>query len=290
MTERRRTILRSKRRNSTKILWKIFVGGSTALVAGVLFFTIWHVTRLPSFTIAKTNVEGLESLAEVEIKKKVDESLSGTYWGVIPKRFLYLYPAESLSAVLLTIDRVSNATVHTEQNALVVSISEHRPTALWCKAGTKGAPADGCFYTNDKGIAYELAPLLIGGTMPRFYIEGKEPKKDEVMLPPVLLKELTALSKSLERMFDLKVQDFTIHEVNDVTLSLSTGAEIKIDTLDSIEQIFSNISSILNAKEFEDLKTGEFEYIDLRFGNKIFVEKEPPLDTASTTGQATTTN
>lgn len=287
MTERRRTILRSKRRNTAKIMWKVLAGSTVTLVLVGLFFTVFKVTRIDALTISHINVDGLETLAEAEVTKKVDESLNGTYWGIIPKRFLYLYPSESILTTLKAIDRVSDASLRTEQNALIISVTEHTPYALWCKAGDE--VSTDCFFTNDKGVAYEVAPSLIGGTMPRFYIEGREPKKDETMLSAELLTQLTSLSKSLEQTFNLRVQDFTVHQVNDVTLRLSTGAEIKIDTTDSIEQVFSNISSILSAKQFENLKTGKFEYIDLRFGNKVFVEKEPPLDTASSTGQATTT-
>jgi len=283
MTDRRRTILRSKRRHTNKKLWHIFLGSTIAIFVGAFFFTVWNVARMPSLTISAVRVEGVETLATADIEKRVDETMRGAYWGIIPKRFLYLYPTQAIVSALESIDRVSEATVRTEQNALVISVSEFKPNALWCKANDV---ASDCYFINTSGIAYEKAPTLIGGTMPRFYIEGKEPRKDEVLLPQELLARLTALSESLAQTFALQVQDFTIHEATDVTLTLTSGAEIRIDTTDSVEQIFSNISSILNAKEFENLKTGDFEYIDLRFGNKVFVEEEPPLDTSTTTSEA----
>ena len=50
------------------------------------------------------------------------------------------------------------------------------------------------------------------------------------------------------------------------------------------EETVANLRSILASDEFNDLQPGSFQYIDLRFGNKVFVNKEDPsLIAASTT-------
>lgn len=263
----------------------MFLSASVAIFLSAFVFVVWHVVRIDALTIAHVSVRGAESLEEEDVRSKVDETMLGTYWGIIPKKFLYLYPKEKILSSLTSIDRVSTAAMHTEQNALMVSVTEYKPSALWCK-NTEEKVTSECFYSDSTGYSYEQAPQLIGGTMPRFYIKGSEPKKDEQMLTRELFERLISLSTSLALSFGLQVQYFTIEEANDVILTLGSGAEIRINTLDSIEQIFTNISSILNAKEFENLKTGKFEYIDLRFGNKVFVEKEPLLDIASSTSES----
>ena len=44
--------------------------------------------------------------------------------------------------------------------------------------------------------------------------------------------------------------------------------------VDSPASVIENLKTILVSEEFSHLKPGNFQYIDLRFGNKIFVNEE----------------
>ena len=182
------------------------------------------------------------------------------------------------------------ASVERTEGALLITVSEHAPFALWCTSSvsTTTPPTD-CYFIDTHGRAYEEAPQLMGATIPRFVVEGKNPQKNEQMLAEDLVVRFLILSKTLNDSFGFGVVRATYTENHDVIFMLSTGAEIRFADKDTNEQVASNITSILTSKEFNVLKNGHFEYIDLRFGNKVFVEKDPVLDSASSTRQATST-
>jgi hypothetical protein len=45
--------------------------------------------------------------------------------------------------------------------------------------------------------------------------------------------------------------------------------------------VFQNLKTILASEEFAHIAPGEFQYIDLRFGDKVFV-REANMDTSTT--------
>ena len=62
------------------------------------------------------------------------------------------------------------------------------------------------------------------------------------------------------------------------------------------EQTVANLETVLTAPAFTDLSPGNFSYIDLRFGNKVFVNEEQivttstPVTAASSTTDAPSTS
>ena len=50
---------------------------------------------------------------------------------------------------------------------------------------------------------------------------------------------------------------------------------------DSFDRVFANLSSVLESESFTHLEPGNFQYIDLRFGNKVFVNEELGVATST---------
>jgi len=49
---------------------------------------------------------------------------------------------------------------------------------------------------------------------------------------------------------------------------------LKVSQLMPVADSFKNLQSILSSEEFIHLQNGAFQYIDLRFGDKIFLNEE----------------
>ena len=117
---------------------------------------------------------------------------------------------------------------------------------------------------------------------------------------------------TLERDIELKVQpflpidyestkDFTgllrdigwyvtkieINSARDAFYTMAGGGELRTSLAEAVVP-FENLQAILQSEEFSHIKPGAFQYIDLRFGSRVFVNEEmPQLENASST--ATTT-
>ena len=67
----------------------------------------------------------------------------------------------------------------------------------------------------------------------------------------------------------------------EVTFEVAGGGQIKVTLTQPIEDSLGNLEVLLSSPDFDHLAPGNFQYIDLRFGDKVFVNEE--VLTATTT-------
>lgn len=260
------------------------IGVLLTLVISGLLTAVWYITRLPSWQLKEVEVVGGRTIPHNEIKNLVESSLNGTYLRLIPKRYTLLYPKDDIEKHILDLDRVKN--VHLEKddnNNLIVAFEEHVPRALWCAE----VDSEGCVFVDINGYAFAKAPRLTGGAFVR-YITDTEPKV-ETYLDPEYIKETEAFISSVESELSL----FVTHVVRlgdyDTEYYVSGGGRIKVSQGVSSTHNFRNLKLVLDAEEFKHIEPGTFNYIDLRFGDKIFVN-EVKADIATTTTSTTSTS
>jgi hypothetical protein len=64
---------------------------------------------------------------------------------------------------------------------------------------------------------------------------------------------------------------------------IAGGGIIKVTTRMTTAETLSNLKTILDSKEFSHLEPGNFKYIDLRYGNKVFVNEEMDEEISTST-------
>lgn len=254
------------------LLKQILLGAAVALGIGLIITGIWYGTRLEALTIQTVSVSGGETLSHQQLETHINEQLSGTYFGLIPRRFAWLYPEADIRTSLLAVDRVETAEVVVESGTeLIVTVTEYLPRALWCYEENP----DTCFFINDAGYAFASAPSLTGGALMRYVTLGRTPERGDTVQE---LSDLTALewfSETLEQEQGWAVQRVEVDAVGDAFFILAGGSEIKVSLRDNPATPLSNLETILGASEYTELEPGAFQYIDLRFGNKVFVNRTP---------------
>ena len=70
------------------------------------------------------------------------------------------------------------------------------------------------------------------------------------------------------------VSRISVTKDGDVIYKLTSGAELITGNKLSPQQSFDNLLTVLETKEFKHLTQENFAYIDLRFGNKVYVCKK----------------
>ncbi len=269
------------------ILRQVIIGLGILSVILLLMTAVWYGSRVSFLTIKTVQVEGGETIDHTVVKRAVDEVLSGEYVGLVPRRFAWTYPEDEILARVGQIPRVKDPVIgRTSGTELSVTFTEYIPHALWCQ----GRGSEECYFIDDAGYAFTKAPKLEGGTLPRFHTIGTEARERTMMVPTDDLRAIETLREALTRELGLPIAFVETDMVRDVFLGVAGGGEIKATLRMSPEETVSNLSSILASEEFSDIKPGSFQYIDLRFGNKVFVnEEEPGARLASTTPLSSTT-
>ena len=107
----------------------------------------------------------------------------------------------------------------------------------------------------------------------------------EIVLTRSELSTLRRVFAALEQK-GWSVRQVSVDGARDAFLLLrgAGDSEIIISLKDEGSSIADNFKTVLGSDEFENLAPGEFQYIDLRFGNKVFVNRaEPDSVTATST-------
>lgn len=78
----------------------------------------------------------------------------------------------------------------------------------------------------------------------------------------------------VEDNLQFSVMQIETDTAGDVFYILAGGGEFKATLRDDATKVFDNLRAILASDEFKDVRPGNFQYIDLRFGNKVFVNEE----------------
>lgn len=270
--------------NTVVLLKQIGIGVLVLICVGLLVTAVWYGTRLSALTITEVVASGGETIAATEVAAEVEEQLTGTYLGIIPRRFAWLYPKDDIEAALASYERMHNIDIGLANgHALEVTYDERVPHALWCTT----VESDTCVFVDRTGHAFGTAPLLSGGSFLRFTTLGRDMEVGTQLLPTADFTRLLSVTELLASQ-GWYVSHVEVDQASDAFLQIVDGGELKISITDEPATVVENLLIVLSADEFEHVAPGNFHYIDLRFGNKVFVNEQ--LVTPTTTPAVASTS
>lgn len=289
MFKRRYKRLR-KRSRERAIRWHIFYGVLALVTVAFFGYAVWYITHMPFFTISNIVVVGGETVSHDEIKEVAEKELVGNYFLLIPKRFEYTYPHDRIVEALNSIPRVHDVSVEREnRNTLTVSFGEYVPHALWCVENTNTP----CVFLTKDGYAFADAPALTGGAFVRNLTPGRTVEARTQAFTTTDMERMDALIIALGSQFGFRVATIEHTTGNDEVYTLTNGARLFIAPQISVQETFDDLRSVLESAEYKHLINGNFNYIDLRFGSRVFVNEEvasEPQDEVATSTEETLPN
>jgi len=259
--------IKQKRRKRLLIIAGIIFG-----ILVVLFLLSLWFSNTAWLKIASVSVSGENVVPASSIEAVVTDNISGRYFGMFSRANIFFYPKDKIENDLHTLyPTLGDTNIHAlDLHTLSVTVVERTPYALWCGNGA-ATSSGGCVLLDEKGLAYAYAPEFSGhvyemyiGALP----EGPLPKQ---FLTPTSFHSLSALVETFSKKIapDVIVK-VVIDENNDVHLVSSGGYEIKFSLADETGAVFQRFTLTLTADPFTTHPLSDFEYIDLRFGDKVY--------------------
>lgn len=272
--------------NTWVLIKQIFVGVGIFLTLAIVVTTVWYTTRLTAFTITTVTAAGGETILPTEVVEVAIRELDGAYATIIPKRFSYLYPKEAMLKAASGVERIKNVEVSRISRFTVhITYDEYLPFALWCSQSATTT----CLFIDERGFAFAPAPALSGGSFVRYRSTEKDPTLGDTILSFDDFWQTNSVVKLLETTGSY-VRTVEVDSMRDAYYGLARGGELRASITQKPEEIVENVNTIFASKEFTHLRTGFFNYIDLRFGNKVYVnEQKLVVDTATGTAAASGT-
>lgn len=260
-------------------------------IFGILFLCVLvglvFIARLSAFTISEIQVKGLQSANTQDVINAVELEASGSYALVLPKKNILFYPKDKIKNGLLnkfsTFADVEIKRVDT--NKLEIAIVEKNANAVVCKteeAITSGSFAD-CFFVDFNAKSFQAVVGEPDKSLNRFIDVNVNTASST--LSSEAMKQIKQVKDDLfnrnlvtqyVKVIDAKNLEFKIQDNGKIMISLPVG-----------EDFLSVLGTALTTKM---LSSGvKFEYVDARFGNKVFFKLENGENRTKTANIASTT-
>ncbi len=274
MAEQQQSKLRLRDRRRRLVWIKVAAGTGVIVVSLAL---IWYVARIPALTIAEVQVSGTKLVSADSLQALVKQNLQGSYAYVVPYENTLVFPAGSIKASILKafppINKVSIS--RNGFNGLAIAVEERTPVALWCAGaapdgGSASSTPQGSCSEMDKG-GFVFADAQPSDSFVHFYgdlstnapIGSTYMGGDFAALNTLVQNIGTAINHVPESVaFDSATKD--------VSLAFADGGVLKFVEAGDTQSTLENIASVFASQNFKTHKA--FEYVDFRFGDKVYVK------------------
>ncbi len=248
---------RNSRRRSLKTI-------ALLLVPLLLIGSLIYVLRLDSLQIKTVEVEGVVALNSDDIQNAALESIGGNYLWIIPKSSIFLVDGGGLEQTILgEFARVQNVNVSKSiSGSLKIKIAERTSSGVWCSGS--GA----CYLFDSLGLVFARAG--------EEDVSGKVVFKGVLQGDPLLKKFGTeAEMKNYFEVLDhlqsggLEVSSLYVESTDKATIATSMGDIIFTPTDPNVNGTCENVLLLISNERGRNPEA-QFQYIDARFGNKLF--------------------
>lgn len=280
---RRSTISSPKhiRRKKRIFWWQV---GLTHVAIASLVFALYAAFHYEPFIISTVHIDGVQTIETAAISQEVTSALAGAYaLGIIPKTNTLFYPkGEVLKQLREKWPEIEDLHVARQgAQAVSVLVRERQPHYIWCSAPDIPAHEShgdtACLYADENGYLYSVAPQLTSldarsptmykNTMPHPLIVSMTDEEKgirDIVLPADLFKKLTTYIEQVEPLVNAPVRVVYIRPEHQAEAVLNSGLRI-LFTLDQDSSL-----ALTNLGLFLKKQSGPFEYVDIRYSNKVY--------------------
>lgn len=232
-----------------------------------------YVFRLPQWQITTIAVSGTESLKEEEVRGMLEAALDGMYYLLLPKRSILLADVKALQDFLKNkILKIETADIMKEfPHTLHVAIRERRLWGIFCNdILPETADNAQCAYVDTGGFIYEEAPRATGPLIVKIRSDGERPEIGKTAIPREKAERIQEIVRLFSERLAIETAGFELLSKipREVRLVSREGFKIYFDYTESPEELTKILHTILVEKIKE--KRSTLDYIDARFGNKVF--------------------
>ena len=238
----------------------------------VLAYGLHYLSYLPPLTIGAMSIGGTKVVPADALHDFVEERVAAHSHGFISGRNIFMFDTSDLeSDILIKFPRIRTVRVSRTgffDNTLVIEASERISFAKWCLSGDPSKSGTPCFLMDRDGFIFALAD-------PTNVTEYSFLGSLSLTSDPIGLTYGTGHFPGILSLLDLLGQagfsptGASIVDDRDVLVSLGEGFYLKASFGESSGELVKNLKLVLSSDALKD-KTKNLEYIDLRFGNRVY--------------------
>lgn len=267
---------------------RIIIASFLAAVVVLLFAGLVWLAHASFMRVSAVEVSGETTLNAQDISNTVLGDLSGSYLYLFPKDNIFLYPKYKTQNDLLTeMPPIAKVSINAKDfHTLSVVVTERSRKALWC--GSAAASAASCFWLDQDGLAYAAASDLdlsldaASSTYERYYgtLTGGSPQQ---YLTVDQFHSLSALIDALaQNQQGNAIQSIEVDGTNDVRVTFADNFALLFTLSSAGADVYQQFTLALGSDAFAGHSLDDFEYLDLRFGDKLYYKLKSGVAAGST--------
>lgn len=248
------------------------------MVSGiVLIVALWAgLVHLPYLQVQEIRVVGSDTEEDAQdIQMKINGLLSGRYGFLIPKRFILGLNTRALEQNLLTaLPRFEKIVVAKQfPHTLSVSYTPRVFFALLCHDVVE-TETIACGYLDRTGFIYEDAPEAFGSLILKIHSDFPAVKVGTRAIDERTVQQMALLGESIQGIAGLRLLGFELmlQAPDELRVRVAPpaggGFMLIVRKDDNPEAVLHILRTVLH-EEIKDRKS-KLDYVDLRFGNKVF--------------------
>lgn len=254
----------------------IIIGFIVALFLGAFLYGLYR----PEINIRGVEVRGTTVLKPEAIESAVRQEISGKYFYLIPKSNILFFPEETLMLNLRdAFKRIDKISVERPNfSKIIINLSERPEHYLWCGRDfiEERSSEDPCYFVDSGGYVFSKAPFYSGNMFLEFYGllflgENLDPVGGTVV-PEDKFRKLVDFSVNMSKL-GLSPTKVLIKTDDDYELSLTLSGKILINDKNDLSKTAEYLEIALSTNPLKsEMKSKRkfLDYLDARFGNKIF--------------------
>ena len=226
-------------------------------------FTLSALSKCDLLNIKKIKVVGNNIVKENQIKETVSATLDNDYFKLFSKRNFLIYPRQTIKeGVVEKFKRIKSVDLSLKlPDVLYVSVVERVPYVLWCAdaSSTKCYVADSEGYIFAEGVDNVFA----------YHTNSSRSVGQNIFSAD----RFKGIDSFVQFLVGLGLEPYKFVETGGKYEIYFGSRESKIifNEEQGVKEVMENLQSVLNMEEFTDIEDfKKLEYIDLRFGNKVF--------------------
>lgn len=257
----------------------------------IIFGSLVLIARLSIFQIQSVQIQGNSVTASSDIEAQIAKLNAGNYLWVFPKTNVLLYPKQ---AILTTLKkqwfRIETASAELAgqwrgEAQLRVHIGERTPMYVWCGASAPvvvqaGSGSETCLYSDETGYLYAEAASFSGTPYVKLY-GGLAANAAPLGAHYLASSTPNAFGSALSFISAIGGVDFFGASFKPLALIAKENNEFEVVTAGGTRIFFTldqdiqrSIEAFRRVVNSENLTAVPVEYLDLRYGNKVYYKKQ----------------
>ena len=245
-----------------------------------VFFLFAYLSRLKTLNISEIQITGNKVVDTEAIKTVVEGQIAGKYLWLFPKSNIFFYPENNIKHELWNeFKRINNINLSINNNKILeISLTERDAKYTWCGEApdliAKLPSEEQCYFMDANGYIFDIAPYFSGDVYFKFYGVAE-------LGSYFLKKNFQPLISFKDILIGMGLKPVALYTTDggDIQIFLSGGTSLtdvpkilfKADA--DLENVAENLQAALNTEpllsKFKN-NYSKLQYIDLRFGNKVY--------------------